>query len=365
MANYRKYAGFFIGMLMLFLYIGCTPGKTQMKQNNNDETMYNQNSSDPENNEGRKGGAPVVRSGMKNDDNQGNGKYKNSQRGGYADGRGKQNGRNGDKEDNHRNIEKVTSDENTFSSEKNDDLSRDSMRGDNGDSDRERQPQANGRDSYFQTGTASWYGREFHGKVTASGEKFNMNKYTAAHKTLPFGTLVEVKNLDNGKMVQVEINDRGPYKGNRIIDISYGAAKNLAMLSTGVARVGIRVIKNGDKDSENREDNRYGDSGRKGDSRYGDSGRRDIEPVVGNDADDTERGSRTSKTYSIQAGAFYSKRNAESLKKKIEGLTRNSVSVVNDGDLYKVRVDGIESKKEAKKFKNILNNENIKGYILE
>ena len=68
------------------------------------------------------------------------------------------------------------------------------------------------KDDYYQKGIASWYGREFHGKSTASGEKFNMNELTAALKTLPFGSIVEVKNFDNGKTVRLKINDRGPYR---------------------------------------------------------------------------------------------------------------------------------------------------------
>jgi rare lipoprotein A (peptidoglycan hydrolase) len=85
-------------------------------------------------------------------------------------------------------------------------------------------------EKFYQKGYASWYGREFHGKATASGEKFDMNEMTAAHKTLPFGTILEVRNLENGKSVRVKINDRGPYRGNRIIDLSYAGAKEIGMV---------------------------------------------------------------------------------------------------------------------------------------
>lgn len=97
-------------------------------------------------------------------------------------------------------------------------------------------------EGYTETGTASYYGREFHGKATASGEKFNMNDLTAAHRTLPFGTKVRVTNLGNGKNVVVRINDRGPFKEGRIIDLSYAAAKRLKMIDAGVARVEIEVV---------------------------------------------------------------------------------------------------------------------------
>src|SRR4030042_6547856 len=92
---------------------------------------------------------------------------------------------------------------------------------------------------------ASWYGREFHGKKTASGERFDMNKITPAHKTLPFGTVISVKNFDNGKTVTVRINDRGPYRGNRVIDLSYSAAKRLGMLKDGQIQVGGKILKRG------------------------------------------------------------------------------------------------------------------------
>ena len=92
-------------------------------------------------------------------------------------------------------------------------------------------------EKFYQKGMASWYGREFHGKSTASGERFDMNDLTAAHKTLPFGTIVEVKNLENGKSVKLKINDRGPYRGNRIIDLSFGGAKEIGMVKTGEVNV--------------------------------------------------------------------------------------------------------------------------------
>lgn len=89
-------------------------------------------------------------------------------------------------------------------------------------------------------GLAGWYGQEFQGRTTASGEKFNMYDYTAAHKTLPFNTIVTVTHLQNGKSVNVKINDRGPYKKNRVIDLSYQAAKMIGLLSVGVAKVRLQ-----------------------------------------------------------------------------------------------------------------------------
>ncbi|MDX2239635.1 MAG: septal ring lytic transglycosylase RlpA family protein [Leptolyngbyaceae cyanobacterium bins.302] len=92
------------------------------------------------------------------------------------------------------------------------------------------------------TGFASWYGPGFHGNPSASGERFNQHALTAAHRTLPFGTRVLVTNLDNGQSVVVRINDRGPFHGNRVIDVSAGAARVLGLISSGVARVRLDVI---------------------------------------------------------------------------------------------------------------------------
>lgn len=92
------------------------------------------------------------------------------------------------------------------------------------------------------TGMASWYGPGFHGNPSASGERFNQNALTAAHRTLPFGTRVLVTNLDNGQSVVVRINDRGPFHGNRVIDLSMGAARVLGLVQSGVAPVRLEVI---------------------------------------------------------------------------------------------------------------------------
>lgn len=96
---------------------------------------------------------------------------------------------------------------------------------------------------WTQTGVASWYGRDFHKRMTASGEAYNMYAMTAAHKTLPLHSRVRVKNLQNGKTVVVRINDRGPYVDGRIIDLTKKAAQRLGMVHTGTARVHIMVIR--------------------------------------------------------------------------------------------------------------------------
>ena len=92
-----------------------------------------------------------------------------------------------------------------------------------------------------QTGEASWYGAEHQGKPTASGELFDQGRLTAAHPTLAFGTKVKVINLSNGKSVEVEINDRGPFTENRIIDLSQAAAKALGITESGTATVRLEL----------------------------------------------------------------------------------------------------------------------------
>lgn len=89
----------------------------------------------------------------------------------------------------------------------------------------------------LERGAASWYGLQFHGRRTANGERFDMRALTAAHKTLPFGTRVRVRSLVNGREVDVRINDRGPYVGGRIIDLSHAAAEALDMLGMGIKQV--------------------------------------------------------------------------------------------------------------------------------
>lgn len=93
-------------------------------------------------------------------------------------------------------------------------------------------------------GQASWYGKAFHQRPTASGERFDMHEFTAAHPRLPFGSQVCVRSLASGRSVKVRINDRGPYTHKRIIDLSYAAAKVLGMVQRGTKRVELLVLKN-------------------------------------------------------------------------------------------------------------------------
>jgi rare lipoprotein A len=97
-------------------------------------------------------------------------------------------------------------------------------------------------EGYQAEGTASWYGEEFQGRRTSSGEPYDMYAMTAAHRTLPLPTYVEVTNLENGRTVVVRVNDRGPFHADRIIDLSYAAARKLGIVGAGTARVRVRAL---------------------------------------------------------------------------------------------------------------------------
>ena len=103
---------------------------------------------------------------------------------------------------------------------------------------------------YLETGIASWYGEPFHGRLTSNQEIYDMHKLTAAHKSLPLPTYAEVTNLENNRTVVVRINDRGPFKDDRIIDLSYAAARELDMVEAGTVRVQVKALVPEDSDLE-------------------------------------------------------------------------------------------------------------------
>ncbi len=107
---------------------------------------------------------------------------------------------------------------------------------------RGKSQEATGTSTEF-AGVASYYGPKFHGRKTASGETFDMYQYTAAHRALPFGTRIRVTNQNNGKTVVVRVNDRGPFVKNRILDLSYAAAKEIDLVTAGTAQISILILK--------------------------------------------------------------------------------------------------------------------------
>lgn len=187
---------------------------------------------------------------------------------------------------------------------------------------------------YTEKGIASWYGDEFKGKPTASGEIFNPDKMTAAHKTLPFGTIVSVTNLDNGKTAQLKINDRGPFVKGRIIDCSKKGAKELGYYSAGTAKVRIEVVKEG----------------------RGRSGESPTEVIDG------DKNKILDETFTIQVGAFKEIENAKRLK-EILLKKFGDAYIAKFKDFYRVRVGHFKNEKEAGMIFEILQKSGYEGFI--
>jgi rare lipoprotein A len=161
---------------------------------------------------------------------------------------------------------------------------------------------------YIEEGVASWYGAPFHGRRTSNGETYDMHEMTAAHRTLPFGAVVRVTNLRNGKQTEVRINDRGPFVANRVIDLSEAAAQAIEMVGPGTAPVRLEIISGPN-------------------------------PRVG--------------FFGVQVGAFLSPENADRLKADLGGRY-SSVSVVKfesaNGTFYRVRVGRVASEDAARQL---------------
>lgn len=196
-----------------------------------------------------------------------------------------------------------------------------------------------------ERGMASWYGRDFHGRRTANGEIYNMYGNSAAHKTLPFGTVVSVENLDNGKTLTTRINDRGPFVRGRIIDLSYGAAKEIRMIGPGVARVRVTVL-------------------RWGDGKYKKIGTvKRTKPVV---KSPPVQAGRSEGGYTVQVGSFSNRDNATRLKGRLEKGFRDvhiKTRETNRGTLYSVRVGYRLSEEHAKKLSEKLDQKNLPTFI--
>lgn len=146
---------------------------------------------------------------------------------------------------------------------------------------------------YRERGLASWYGAKFHGHTTSNGEIFDMNKISAAHKTLPLPTWVRVTNLANGKMINVRVNDRGPFHPGRVIDLSYAAAVKLDFQDQGTAKVLVEALSTEDLDKA---------------------------------------------TYYVQIAALKNKNSAIALRKQLQNETGERVAIYRDGDFYRLRV---------------------------
>lgn len=184
---------------------------------------------------------------------------------------------------------------------------------------------------FREEGIASWYGPGFHGRKTSSGEVFDMHDFTAAHRTMPFGTYLKVTDRRNGRWVRVKVNDRGPFIRGRILDLSYGAAKALDMIGTGTAAVEIQVV--------GREE--------------------DPARVVRNKG--TER-------FTVQVGAFVRKENALNLKQSLERRYQ-PVYIVSfetpDRSFYRVRVGNLGMEDQADRLASRLSTqEKLETFVL-
>jgi rare lipoprotein A len=182
-----------------------------------------------------------------------------------------------------------------------------------------------------QIGSASWYGSKYHGRKTSSGERYNKNEMTAAHKTLPFGTLVKVTNPANDKSVVLRINDRGPFVGNRIIDVSEAAARKLNIHAAGVAKVKVEVI--------------------------------DKKEVA--KASASEKGS-----YTIQTASYTDYQQAVELSQKLKAFYKHlpleiAEEQVNGQKVVLVKAGRFSNKYEAEAFNELLEEEGLAGQVRE
>lgn len=175
----------------------------------------------------------------------------------------------------------------------------------------------------IEKGVASWYGPNFHGKKTANGETYNMHGLTAAHRTLPFNTVVRVQNLDNNKAVEVRINDRGPFAKNRIIDLSKKAAEKIDMIGPGTARVQLILVTQTSQDLP-----------------------KDLK----------------TQTFTIQIASFQSRKLAQEKSAEISG-SRVERAVVDRKKVFRVYYGSYQSKEEAKEKLRELKRKGVGGFV--
>lgn len=181
-------------------------------------------------------------------------------------------------------------------------------------------------DGYAEEGTASWYGTKFHGRRTSSGEPYNMFAMTAAHTALPLPTYVRVTHLGNGRSIVVKVNDRGPFVDNRIIDLSYAAARRIGMQETGTAPVRVEALPGGTPID--------GDAA---------TVAGDAAPAIQAEGDGVDAGDSFAGDAFIQLGAFGEFTNAQRMRAQAAGADIRNVFVMrgrsNDGErVYRVRI---------------------------
>lgn len=175
--------------------------------------------------------------------------------------------------------------------------------------------------NFIETGVASWYGPNFQGKLTANGEVYDMYDFTAAHKTLPFNSIVKVINKSTGQWVIVRINDRGPFVKNRIIDLSKIAAEEIDMIESGYTNVDLVLLRNADSSNK-----KYLD------------------------------------VYTIQIGSFKNEREARKFSSKFDN-TKVVRTIINGETYFRVYSGNYSSKNEAEKEKMKLVNKGIEAFV--
>jgi len=190
---------------------------------------------------------------------------------------------------------------------------------------------------FVERGIASWYGKKFHGRLTSSREPYDMYAMTAAHTQLPLPTYVQVTNLKNGKQVVLRVNDRGPFHGNRVIDLSYSAAKKLDIVQQGTGLVEVRAL-----DPRNYQ--------QVSNSNAADS-KKNTESHAINTEDEAITVSSSGPKVFVQVGAFGERKNADQLKNQLSGLNLGNISissiVQNSKQLHRVRIGPLSTVKSA------------------
>lgn len=215
-----------------------------------------------------------------------------------------------------------------------------------------------GQEKKSQTGVASYYAADFHGKRTASGEKYNMHALTAAHPSLPFDTYVKVTNLNNSKYVIVRINDRGPHTKKRIIDLSKAAAQKIGLIKSGIARVKVEVVP--DPDVAEVEEVRQAAPASE---TYANTR---SELASGNCYDNS--GKKVSLTgYVIQTGSFTNEENALENLKKLSSAYKNNfyceVEKVKGKTVYRILTGTYKTEEAARKELKRLKSSGIRGFV--
>lgn len=201
---------------------------------------------------------------------------------------------------------------------------------------------------YVEEGIASWYGQKFHGHTTSNGETYDMFQMTAAHKSLPLPTFVRVTNLDNDRSVVVRVNDRGPFHEDRIIDLSYAAARVLGFQGQGTAPVRVEAVAtrpDGEKDSERL---------RQAEEKTPES--QQEQSIVTISSDDTE-------SLFVQVGAFGTLASASRLKTQLTMVSGSDVRLVsgehNGKDVHRVWVGPFEEREAAEQEKATIRDNNL------